>query len=222
MPADGRPDHAHHAEHTDGPDADRDQPHHPRTAAEWDDRYRERDLIWSGRVNGTLVAEVADLTPGRALDVGCGEGADAIWLAARGWQVTGLDLSQVALARAQAAALAAGAAITWVNADVVAAAPDLGVFDLVTAHYAVLPHTEDRAGQRALTGYVAPGGTLLVVGHARMPGEHTGPDDRVEPDDLRDHLGAGWTVLVHETRPRPDAPPDAPHSHDVVLRATRA
>lgn len=74
-------------------------------AAEWDTRYRERDgAMWSGRPNGRLVAEVADLTPGRALDVGCGEGADAIWLARRGWTVTAIDISDVAVGRAREAA----------------------------------------------------------------------------------------------------------------------
>ncbi len=73
-------------------------------AAEWDARYGERDrAMWSGRPNGRLAAEVADLTPGRALDVGCGEGADAIWLARRGWTVTAIDISDVAVGRAREA-----------------------------------------------------------------------------------------------------------------------
>src|SRR3954470_6989189 len=87
--------------------------------AEWDARYGERDgAMWSGRPNGRLVAEVADLAPGRALDVGCGEGADAIWLAQRGWTVTAIDVSAVAVDRARAAADAAGATVEWVCGDV--------------------------------------------------------------------------------------------------------
>src|SRR5207249_5653217 len=87
-------------------------------AAEWDARYSERDgARWSGRPSGRLVAEVTDLTPGRALDVGCGEGADAIWLARRGWTVTGIDISDVAVCRAREAAELAGAAVGWVCGD---------------------------------------------------------------------------------------------------------
>src|SRR5271165_4450548 len=85
-------------------------------AAEWDTRYSERDgAMWSGRPNGRLVAEVADLTPGRALDVGCGEGADAIWLAQRGWTVAAIDISDVALRRAREAAELAGATVEWIR-----------------------------------------------------------------------------------------------------------
>src|SRR5947209_20239745 len=84
-------------------------------AAEWDARYRERDgAMWSGRPNGRLVAEAAELTPGRALDVGCGEGADAIWLAEHGWTVTAIDISQVAICRARDASGPAGGSVEWI------------------------------------------------------------------------------------------------------------
>src|ERR1700751_5073476 len=87
-------------------------------AAEWDARYRERDgAMWSGRPNGRLVAEVADLIPGRALAVGCGEGADAIWLAQQGWTVTAIDVSDVALRRARDAADLAGTSVEWISGD---------------------------------------------------------------------------------------------------------
>ena len=102
------PDHEH-GEQQFGPAAQ---------AAEWDARYRERDgAMWSGRPNGRLVDEVADLTPGRALDVGCGEGADAIWLAQHGWTVTAIDISEVAVGRARAAADRAGATVEWISGD---------------------------------------------------------------------------------------------------------
>lgn len=107
-------------------------------ASEWDERYAERELIWSGKPNGSLVAEVADLPPGRALDVGCGEGADAVWLAQRGWQVTGLDVSEVALGRAQALAAAVGVQVAWVNASLSAYSPAAPGFDLVTVQYPAL------------------------------------------------------------------------------------
>src|SRR4051812_25376983 len=86
--------------------------------AEWDARYGEPgDALWSGRPNGRLVAELADLAPGRALDVGCGEGADAIWLAQRGWTVTAIDVSDVAVGRARANAERLGVGVDWIVGD---------------------------------------------------------------------------------------------------------
>src|SRR5688572_9131274 len=102
-------------------------------AAEWDARYSEGEgAKWSGRPNGRLVAEVADLTPGRALDVGCGEGADAIWLAGRGWTVTAIDVSEVAIRRAREAATLAGAAVEWVSGDALQAPFPARAFDLLS------------------------------------------------------------------------------------------
>ena len=110
-------------------------------AAEWNSRYTERDgAMWSGRPNGRLVAEVADLTPGRALDVGCGEGADAIWLASRGWTVTAIDVSDVAVSRARAAAELAGAAVEWVCGDALRTAFPARSFDLLSLQYLSLIH----------------------------------------------------------------------------------
>src|ERR1700728_4452372 len=87
-------------------------------ADEWNARYSEREgAMWSGRPNGRLRVEVASLTPGRALDVGCGEGADAIWLARSGWTVTAIDISEVAVTRAREAAELAGAVVEWVRGD---------------------------------------------------------------------------------------------------------
>src|SRR5690606_3611314 len=108
--------------------------------AEWDARYAETDgPRWSGRPNGRLVAEVAGLPAGRALDVGCGEGADAVWLAQRGWQVTAVDVSQVALERAREAGERAGVTVEWVHADALAAPPPPRSFDLVSLQYPALP-----------------------------------------------------------------------------------
>ncbi|MDT7576084.1 MAG: hypothetical protein QOH17_2417, partial [Pseudonocardiales bacterium] len=89
--------------------------------ADWDERYASLDQVWSGRPNGALVAEVAQLRPGRVLDVGCGEGADAVWLAQQGWDVTALDVSQVALERAALHARQAGVTVRWVHAGLVEA-----------------------------------------------------------------------------------------------------
>ena len=109
---------------------------HDAAARQWDDMYRSRARVWSGRPNPQLVAETAGLTPGTALDLGCGEGADALWLAERGWTVTAVDVSAVALERAagHAAASEAGSSITWLQRDLEAWAPD-GQFDLVSAQF---------------------------------------------------------------------------------------
>jgi SAM-dependent methyltransferase len=211
-------DHAHDHDHS---------PTHPTTAQEWDARYAGSDQIWSGAPNGTLVLEASGLTPGTALDVGCGEGGDAVWLATRGWRVTGVDLSAVALERAGRAAQAAGVEVTLRQADLLDPALDLGAFDLVTAHYASLPRTPDEAAAHALVRAVAPGGTLLVVGHDLSHRHEDGPeeaafwDSRVEPSDVLALLDDAWAVQLHETRERPNAPEGSRHSHDVVLRAVR-
>lgn len=133
----------------------------------WDERYAASHRVWSGRPNARLVEHAADLTPGTALDVGCGEGADAVWLAQRGWEVTGLDLSQVALDKARRHAEDAGVAdrTTWVQADLRAGDPLPGPFDLVSAFYLHVPAADFARVYAALADAVAPGGALLAVGH---------------------------------------------------------
>jgi SAM-dependent methyltransferase len=157
---------SHHADHSGHSDVDVSEMF---TEAYWNDRYSSADRIWSGAANQQLVANAADLAPGTALDVGCGEGADAIWLASRGWQVTGVDVSTVALRRAAIEATSAGLdiaqRITWEQADLLTwdLAPDQ--FDLVSAQFIHLPPAELAALHRQLAAAVRPGGMLLVVGH---------------------------------------------------------
>jgi thioredoxin reductase/SAM-dependent methyltransferase len=129
----------------------------------WEQRYGSGKQVWSGKPNPQLVATAADLPPGTALDVGSGDGADAIWLASRGWSVTGVDVSQVALDRAARHAADAGVDVTWRRADVTAWDPAPAQFDLVSAQYVHLPAGE--ALHRRLAAAVRPGGTLLIVGH---------------------------------------------------------
>jgi SAM-dependent methyltransferase len=197
--------------------------------AEWDARYSERDgAMWSGRPNGRLVAEVADLTPGRALDVGCGEGADAIWLARRGWTVTAIDISDVAVRRAREAADLARSAVEWVSGDALQTPFPARSFDLVSLQYPALPKAAGEAAVRTLLDTVRPGGLLLAVYHdlddehrEHMKSKGVDPADYVGADDLGRLLGDDFTVELHAIEPRIDPPADAPHIADVVLRARR-
>jgi SAM-dependent methyltransferase len=200
----------------------------PAVRAEWDDRYADRHRLWSGRPNGALVTEVAGLTPGRVLDVGCGEGADAVWLAHGGWDVTALDVSGVALERAAGHARDAGVTVRWVHAELTEAALPSASYDLVSAQYPALPRTPDAAAERALLAAVAPGGVLLLVHHAGMETRHPDdsgfdPADYVWPSTVAALLDDDWTVEVDEQRPRaaPDGGAGAHHTDDLVLRARR-
>ena len=135
----------------------------------WEEHYGERERVWSGRVNVRLAEVVEALTPGRALDLGCGEGADALWLAEHGWHVTAVDISQTALDRAAAEAKARNASIDFQRHDLTESFPD-GVFDLVSAQFLHSTVPMDRAKlMRRAADSVAPGGTLLIVDHAAAP-----------------------------------------------------
>ena len=198
-------------------------------AAEWDARYGEHDeAMWSGRPNGRLVAEVEDLTPGRALDVGCGEGADAIWLARHGWTVTAIDISDVAVTRAREVAERAGVTVEWVAGDALQSSFPSGSFDLVSMQYPALPKAAGAAAVRTLLDAVRPGGLLLAVyhdldeeHHEHMKSKGFDPADYVGVDDLVGLLGEDFTVELHAVEPRIDPPPGNPHIADVVLRARR-
>lgn len=196
------------------------------SAAEWDQRYAGVEQVWSGRPNAALVSEVTGLEPGRALDVGCGEGADAVWLALHGWQVTALDVSRVALDRAAIHARDAGAQVVWVAAGLLDAQLPAAAFDLVSAQYPALRRTRGNDAELALLAAVAPGGTLLVVHHAldveQAEAHGSDPADYVAPSDISALLGAEWEVEVDEIRARAvPAGAVARHTQDVVLRARR-
>ena len=199
----------------------------------WDDRYRERP-IWSGAANQRLVEAAADLVPGRALDVGCGEGGDAIWLAGRGWQVTASDVSAVALERARQAAEAAGVAgaLTFEQADGRSDwAPPAGAYDLVTASFLQFPRPELADFHRKLAAAVAVGGTLLITAH--HADSHAGDGTPFTADlfataqEMADGLALDDNWEVSATDPTreavfPPGPGGALMSvRDAVLRAVR-
>jgi SAM-dependent methyltransferase len=196
---------------------------------EWDERYAESgEPLWSGRANGVLVGELAGHAPGRALDVGCGEGGDAIWLALAGWDVTGIDVSTVALERAATAAGTAGVTVRWICDDVATIAPPPTGYDLVSVHYPALLHSPGDPTIRALLGATAPGGTLLFVGHSPLDPDWARArglelSDYVKVEDVAAALDHGWTIELRETRPRVDPVHEgSPFTHDDVLRARRS
>lgn len=177
----------------------------------WDARYAGSDRVWSGRVNARLAEHVHGLEPGWALDVGCGEGADAVWLAGRGWRVDAVDVSPVALGRAAehgARALSPEAAsrVSWQAHDVLARTPQAAAYDLVSAQFLHLPRDPLRAVHRGLAEAVATGGRLLVVGH--HPDDAHGPHGsdawRPTADEVLDALAPddGWEVLVQDAPTR--------------------
>jgi SAM-dependent methyltransferase len=204
----------------------------------WEERYRSQDALWSGRPNPQLVAEASGLAPGTALDVGCGEGADAVWLAERGWRVVATDISTVALERAAAHARTLGPEIaeriSWQQADITAdALPSVlepGAYDLVSSQFMHLPKDQRLVLQRRLGEATAPGGVLLVVGHhpSDLDGALPRPMEsdwfytaeevtRVLPPE------AGWSVLVDDTRARTVPHPEGGTVtiHDAVFTARR-
>ncbi|MCZ2818499.1 class I SAM-dependent methyltransferase [Modestobacter sp. VKM Ac-2984] len=193
--------------------------------ASWEERYATATALWSGRVNPTLADQAADLAPGRALDVGCGEGGDPLWLASRGWQVTGLDWSRTALDRGAVQASAAGLAdrVTWVQGDVATWQPAEAAFDLVTAHFLHPEAAVRHALVPRLAAAVAPGGTLLWVGHAHDEQRAAvwGADRFASAADVLADLDLQeWDVVLAGNRPRPVGEHDH-HDADEVVRLRR-
>jgi len=199
----------------------------------WDERYRSSAALWSGNPNRYLVSETAGLTPGRALDAGSGEGADAIWLAERGWHVTAVDFSSVALQRGAAHARQRGSAIAarveWAREDLTTWIPSPGRYDLVTAQYLHLPSAILPPLLRRLGAAVAAGGTLLMVGHhpfdlqTTMPRPQD-PDRYFTGDDVASALEPGrWDIVTDATPERVGTDPDGRivTLHDTVFRARR-
>jgi SAM-dependent methyltransferase len=191
----------------------------------WEDFYAGGKSRWSGKPNASLVEEVAGLEPGTALDLGCGQGGDAIWLASQGWAVTATDISQTALDVAAQHAAEAGVSVTWERHDFAVSLP-AGPFDLVTASFLHSDVELPRARiLRAAAGLVADGGTLLVVGHVPSP-EHHHHADLPSLDEVVAELALPedrWKLHVSELRERQHAfKGEAPKTRvDSVVRARR-
>lgn len=146
---------------------------------DWNARYAQKALLWSAEPNRLFAAEVGGLSAGRALDLACGEGRNAVWLAERGWRATGVDFSDVALAKAAELATSRGVEVEWVVADLLEYAPAPLGFDLVALLYLQLPRAAFLHAVRMGAGAVAPGGTLVVLGHdtTNLTQGYGGPQD---------------------------------------------
>jgi SAM-dependent methyltransferase len=196
----------------------------------WDERYRSVTQVWSGSPNPQLVRETGDLAPGTALDAGCGEGADTLWLARRGWRVTAMDVSAVALERGAARAGADIAdRIAWQQVDLRTWLPDHLTYDLVNTQFMQFPRALREPLFARLAASVSPAGTLLIVGHdpsdvrTTMPRPHE-PDLFFTAEEVAASLDAHeWDILVADTRPRSAIDPEGREItiHDAVLRARR-
>ena len=194
---------------------------------QWDELYASTELVWTAEANRFVVEELAGLPAGRALDLGAGEGRNAIWLAEHGWQVTAVDFSAVGLAKA--AELAAGRGVTgirWAEADLRGYQPGPAVYDLVLLAYIHLPPDEFGALLQMAASALAPGGTLLVVGHDvdNIAHGHGGPQDPRILHRVQDVVAAlpGLTIQRAEQARRPVLTGDGERAAiDTVVRAQR-
>jgi 2-polyprenyl-3-methyl-5-hydroxy-6-metoxy-1,4-benzoquinol methylase len=194
----------------------------------WDRRYDGDELVWTSQANRFLIEEAAGLPAGRALDVACGEGRNAVWLAERGWQVTGVDFSSVGVAKARALARGRDVNARWLVADLLDFEPDAEAFELVIVFYLQVPAAQRRSILRAVAAAVAPGGLLLVVAHdsVNLARGYGGPQDPAvlygSSDVAEDLSGTGLRIERAEIVERPvDTPEGTRIALDALLRARR-
>jgi len=189
---------------------------------EWNERYAGRDLVWTAEANRFVVAELTDHPRGTVLDLACGEGRNAVWLAEQGFEASGVDWSGVALDKARRLAEARGVSPTFVEGDLTAWTPEGRTWDVVLLAYLHLPWTQMQSVLARASDAVAPGGTLLVVGHALANLEEGvgGPQDPAVlygPEMVTSALpGLRIEKAEHATRPTPNG-----DAIDVLVRATR-
>ena len=191
---------------------------------DWDKRYAAVENLWAVRPNRFLVAEVSELEPGRALDLACGEGQNAIWLASLGWDVTGVDYSEVAIAKARARAEREGVEAAFACADLAEYEPERGAYDLVVVLYLHVPSAQRGSVHAKAAEALAPGGTFLLLGHdlANLTEGVGGPSD---PDLLytADEIAAELPGLEIEkaTTVLRDVDGEERDAIDTIVRARR-
>jgi SAM-dependent methyltransferase len=169
-------------------------------ASDWNARYDTAELIWKGEPNQFLPPEVSELSPGTAVDLACGEGRNAVWLASQGWTVTGVDFSDVGIAKARALAAENGVSGTWVVADATSWEPPAPGYDLVAVFYLQLPADQRRSAMFTAVRALGIGGTLLIVGHdlLNLTEGHGGPQHPsvlLTAEDILDDLTAAEVAL---------------------------
>jgi SAM-dependent methyltransferase len=197
-------------------------------SADWDQRYAGRELVWTSEANRFLVIEAESLTPARALDLACGEGRNAVWLAERGWQVTGVDFSSVAIQKAKQLEDARGVRADWIVADLLEYRPETLAFELVIVFYLQAPGEQRTPILRAAAEAVARGGVFLLVGHdsSNIEQGYGGPQDPAvlytAEDVTGDLEGSGLRIERAETVQRPVETADGRRiALDALVRASR-
>jgi SAM-dependent methyltransferase len=195
---------------------------------DWDRRYAGGELVWTSRANRFLVEEARSLPPGRALDLACGAGRHAVWLAERGWAVTGVDFSAAGIGKARELAVARGVHCDWVVADLLDYRPAGPPYELVVLFYLQVPADERRTVVTRAAGAVGPRGTFLMVGHdsANLSDGHGGPHDPAvlytAADVEADLAGTGLTTERAERVQRPvETPAGTLVALDALIRARR-
>jgi SAM-dependent methyltransferase len=193
----------------------------------WNEKWRERLVDGYDDASRHLVAEVEALRPGRALDVACGLGRNAIWLAERGWHVTGVDYSEVALAEAHRRAAARGLEVEWVLADVTEWTPEAGAYGLICVMYLQIPAGERRVVLERVAQALAPGGVILVVGHdlgnlAQGWGGPSDPDVHLTPEAVAAGLAGLQIDRAESVVRRVEDENGAHEAIDTLVRAHRS
>lgn len=195
-------------------------------SAAWDRRYAEHPLLWGSGPNRFLEQETAGLDAGRAIDLACGQGRNAVWLAGQGWEVTGVDFSSVALDQARALAAERGVAVDWILADLLAYRPEPERYDLALMFYVQVSAEERAAIVRMAAASLRRGGIFLLVGHdaENLEHGHGGPQDPARlysPDDIVGDLeGTGLRIERAETVRRPVETPEGERvALDALVRA---
>jgi 2-polyprenyl-3-methyl-5-hydroxy-6-metoxy-1,4-benzoquinol methylase len=191
---------------------------------DWDRRYAAVENLWAVKPNRFLVNEVAELPPGRALDLACGEGQNAIWLATLGWSVTGVDYSQVAIDKARDRANRERVEVDFVRADLLDFEPDPRSYDLVLLLYFHLPPAELRTVLGKAQHALAEGGTVVIIGHDRTNitdgvGGPSDPSIHYTPDELTADLAE--LEIVKATRVLRDVDGEERDAIDALVRARR-